>query len=73
MAKIKVSFEQRDKQIGELLEQVLDLKQKLEYMTLMFKQGNPDAFEVHKDKLPKISQETEQTKEIADKLEIPII
>lgn len=49
--KIRAAFAARDKQIGEQLEMIMDLKQKLAYMTGLFKEHSKDAFEVHKDQL----------------------
>jgi hypothetical protein len=51
-AKIRTSFEIRDKTIQDLLDKVIKLEEQLGYFAFIFQQHNPDAFKVHSDMLP---------------------
>ena len=51
-AKIRTSFEKRDKAIQELSDRILKQEEQLSYFAFMFQMGNKDAFDTHKDMLP---------------------
>lgn len=76
--KQRTVFRGMESKIKELEAKVEDLTKKVGYMTEMFKQANPDAYELHKNELPEpiepeipiIEPVSDQAKTMADALGI---